>query len=58
MGGQLHTTGPLSLSQGKTDQLYAIDPLPFPKEKTETEQLHADLLGCCVRRELKERRSD
>jgi len=36
--------------QSKTGQLHAVDPLPFPKEKTETNQLHADLLGCCVRK--------
>jgi hypothetical protein len=29
-----------------------------PKEKTETDQLHADLLGCYVRRELERRISD
>jgi hypothetical protein len=29
-----------------------------PKKKTETDQRHANLLGCCVRRELKGRRSD
>ena len=29
-----------------------------PKEKTETDQLHVDLLGCCVTRELEGRRSD
>jgi hypothetical protein len=29
-----------------------------PKKKTETDQLHANLLGCCVRRELKGMRSD
>jgi hypothetical protein len=30
----------------------------FPKKKTETDQLHVDLLGCCVRRELEGRRID
>jgi len=58
MSGHLHAVGPLPLSQGKTGKLHAIDPFPFPKEKTETNQLHADLLGCYVRRELEERRSD
>jgi len=30
----------------------------FSKEKTETDQLHADLIWCYVRRELEGRRSD
>jgi len=38
--------------------LHVADPLSLPKEKAETDQLHADLLGCCVRRELEGRRSD
>jgi hypothetical protein len=42
IGGQLHAAA-LSL---------------FPKKKTETDQLHVDLLGCCVRRELEGMRSD
>jgi len=58
MGGQLHAAGPLPLSQGKTDLLHVADPLPLPKEKTETDLLHADLLGCCMRRELEERKSN
>jgi len=31
--------------------------IPLPKEKTETDQLHAYLLRCCVRREIEGRRS-
>jgi hypothetical protein len=49
---------PLPLSQGKISQLHAADPLPLPEKKTETDQLHTDLLGCYVRRELEGRRSD
>jgi len=49
---------PLPLSQSNTGQLHAAGPLSLPKEKTKIDQLHADLLGCCVRRELQGRRSD
>jgi len=48
MGGQLHIAGPLPLSQGKIGQLHAPDPPPFPKERTETDQLHAEFLGCYI----------
>ena len=58
IGSQLHATGPLPFSQGKTGQPHAAGPFPLPKEKTESDQLHANLLGCCVRRELEGRRSD
>jgi len=50
--------GPLPLFQGKTSQLHVTYPFPLPKENIETDQLYADLLWCCVRRELEGRRSD
>jgi hypothetical protein len=52
LNGQPAATCPLPLSQGKIGQLHVADPLPLPKEKTETNLLHADLLGCCVTTQL------
>jgi hypothetical protein len=57
MDGQLHAAW-LSLFPEQKWPAACSRPSPFSKEKTETDQLHADFLGCCVRKELEGRRSD